>query len=251
MTRTRLFFHQARLEQLAFWRNPDYAFFTFALPVVLLLVLGLINSGDRVPGGHLRAVTLLVPGILAFGVVVATYANLAAKIAVLRHDGVLKRIRATPLSPGIYLAGHLASNLATTLAIAAATVALGWGAFDAPPRPGGALPLAIGLCLGIVCFAALGLAISTVIPTADAAGPITTATYLPLALVSGVFDATLQLPDWLKQVVTLLPIKALSDALQAAYNTTVQRFSVTDLVVLLVWSVAGVVLARRFFRWEP
>jgi hypothetical protein len=74
---------------------------------------------------------------------------------------------------------------------------------------------------------------------------------LPLALVSGVFDATLQLPEWLKKVVTLLPIKALSDALQAAYNPTVQRFSVTDLAVLLGWSVLGIVLARRFFRWEP
>jgi ABC-2 type transport system permease protein len=251
MTRTRLFLRQAQLEQLAFWRNPDYAFFTFALPIVLLLVLGLINSGDRVPDSHIRAVNLLVPGILAFGVVVCTYANLAAKIAVLRVNGVLKRIRATPLSPGIYLAGHLASNLTTTLAIAAATIALGWAAFGAAPRPGGLLPLAVGLCLGIVCFAALGLAISVIIPTADASGPITTATYLPLALVSGVFDATLQLPEWLKKVVTLLPIKALSDALQAAYNPAVQRFSVTDLVVLLAWSVLGLVLARRFFRWEP
>ena len=80
-------------------------------------------------------------------------------MAVLRHDGVLKRIRTTPLPSGAYLGGLLVSTIATAILIAAATGLLGALAFGAVPRPGGLLELAGGLLLGIVCFASLGLAI--------------------------------------------------------------------------------------------
>ena len=90
MTTMSLVTHQMVLEQRAFWRNPQAAFFTFALPLALLLGLGATSGDDA---------SLLVPGILAFGIIGASYGNLAATVASLRADGVLKRIRATPLSP--------------------------------------------------------------------------------------------------------------------------------------------------------
>lgn len=251
MSRTSgLIVSQARLEQRAFWRNPDYAFFTFVLPIGLLLLLGAIEADSHIPDRGIRAVTLFVPGILTFGVIAAAYANLAARIAVLRSDGVLKRIRATPLEPGAYLGGHLTSTLATSLLVAAATIALGHLVFDTAPRLDRAPTLILGLCLGILCFAALALAISIVIPSAEAAGPITNASYLPLALVSGVFDPTLDLPSWLTRAVEAFPIKALVDTLQAAYDPTTPT-ATGDLLVLAVWSAIGVLVARRYFRWEP
>ncbi len=186
MTAPKLLVHQLRLEQRAFWRNPETAFFTFALPVGLLLIFGFTSAHDRLPGRpDVRGLTFLVPGILAFGIIIAAYGTLAATIATLRAEGVLKRIRATPLAPGMYLAGQLASVLVTSLVVAATTVVLGRLAFDIAPR-GGSLPgLAGVLALGILCFSSLGLAVSALIPRADAAGAITNGTYLPLALVSG------------------------------------------------------------------
>jgi ABC-2 type transport system permease protein len=168
MSGPRLVLHQVALEQRAFWRSPEAAFFTFALPIGLLLIFGAISTDD-VPGRpELDGLTLFVPGILAFGVIVAAYGNLAGTIATLRSDGVLKRIRATPLPPATYLAGQLVSVLATSLLIAVVTVALGRVAFGVAPRTGAVLPLLAALTLGIVCLSALGLAISTVIPSADA-----------------------------------------------------------------------------------
>jgi len=61
------------------------------------------------------------------------------------------------------------------------------------------------------CFAALGIAISAAIPTADAAGAVTNGTYLPLAMVSGMFSATLHLPSALDAVIGAFPLKALAD----------------------------------------
>jgi ABC-2 type transport system permease protein len=252
MTKPRLLLHQLGLEQRSFWRNPETAFFTFALPVGLLLIFGFTSAHDRLPGRpDVRALTFLVPGILAFGIIVAAYGTLAATIAMLRADGVLKRIRATPLAPGMYLAGQLASVLVTALVVAATTIVLGRIAFDIAPRHGAIPMLVATLALGILCFSALGIAISAIIPRADAAGAITNGTYLPLALVSGTFSSGLTLPTWLDHVVSAFPIKALTDCLRAGYDPASHGPSAGSLIVLTAWTVLGIVLARRYFKWEP
>ena len=102
---------------------------------------------------------IFVPSIIAFGVIVAAYVNLGAKIATLRHDGVLKRIRTTPLPASAYLSGVLGSTAATTLAITACIAVIGWLAFGAVPRAAGLPEIAGGLALGVVCFGSLGLAL--------------------------------------------------------------------------------------------
>lgn len=245
----RLVAHQAALEQRAFWRNPEYAAGTFALPLVLLLVLGATIAGHRQPAVNVPETTLFVPGMLAFGLIVAAYANLASRIAVLRSDGVLKRVAATPLPPAAYLAGQLASTFVTTALIAVSTAVLGGIAFGAVPRPGGLLPLLLGLGLGTVCLAALALAVSAAIPNGEAAGAVTMASYLPFAIGSGVFSTTLALPGWLDRGLEAFPVKALVEVLQAGYAPGPQRFPAAGLAVLAAWAMTGVVLARRFFRW--
>ncbi len=252
MSRPSLVLRQAKLEQLAFWRNPESAFFTFAMPVGLLLIFGATSGQTKIPGRpDLPGLTLFVPGILAFGIIVAAYGNLAATIAILRTEGVLKRIRATPLQPGTYLAGQLASVLATSLLIAVTTIALGRIAFDVSPRSNGVAALTVTLILGITCFAALGLAISTFIPNGTAAGAITNGTYIPLAIVSGTFNSGLHLPAWLDTTVSALPIKALTDGLRAGYDPAAPIWPITNLAVLAAWSLIGIAVAHRYFRWEP
>jgi ABC-type multidrug transport system permease subunit len=248
-TTARLVAHQARLEQRAFWRNPEYAALTFALPLVILLVLGATIAGHVQPGSSLEETTLFVPGMLAFGLIVAGYVNLASKVAVLRSDGVLKRVAATPLPAGAYLTGQLASTLLTTALIAAATMVAGGAAFRAFPRADGVPALVLGLCLGTACFTALAIAVSAVIPSAEAAGPVTLASYLPFAILSGVFSTTLGLPGWLSRGLAAFPVRALVDVLRAGYAPG--PFPWGGVAVLAAWTLAGAVLARRFFRWQP
>jgi ABC-2 type transport system permease protein len=251
MTAPRLLAHQVRLEQRAFWRNPELAFFTFVLPVGLLLIFGATSSGDHIPGRpDLDPLTLFVPGILAFGIIVAAYGSLAATISTLRAEGVLKRLRATPLPPGIYLAGQLVSVLLTSLLIAITTIALGRIVFGVSPQPGRIALLVGVLSLGILCFAALGVAITAIIRRPETSGAITNGTYLPLALVSGTFSSALVLPVWLDHVVSAFPIKALTQGLRAGYDPAAS-VPVSSLLVLVAWTMIGVVLARRYFRWEP
>ena len=252
MNGRQLLAHQVGLEQRSFWRNPETAFFTFFLPVGLLLIFGAISGDEKIPGRpELNGLTLFVPGIVAFGVIVAAYGNLAATVAIRRAQGVLKRVRATPLSPTVYLGGHLLSVLVTSMVVATTTIVLGRVVFDVAPRSGVVPMLVAVLALGITCFAALGLAISNAIRNPESAGAITNGTYLPLALVSGTFSGSLTLPVWLDHVVSLFPIKAMTDSLKALYDPAASAPSLTNVLVLAAWTIIGMVLARRYFRWDP
>lgn len=241
MTSARLVAHQIRLEQLAFWRNPQSAFFTFALPLALLLGLG-ATSGDETK--------LLVPGILAFGVVGASYSNLAANVTWLRTEGVLKRIRATPLPAHLYLGSLIGSVIISAVLIGGAVLAAGSLAFGVAPSAQRVPGLMVAFTLGLVCFASLGIAISGVIPSGDAAGPITNGTFLPVALLSGVFDPSQSLPHWLSTAMSWLPVRPLVDALRPAFNPTANTIQLRDLSVLALWALIGTVLAYKTFRWQ-
>ncbi|MGD0559190.1 MAG: ABC transporter permease [Streptosporangiaceae bacterium] len=251
MLRTvRMAIRQAFEEQRTFWRSAEYALFTFALPIALLLLIGETTAGGYLQHGHVKAIALFVPSIIAFGVIVASYVNLGSKLATLRHDGVLKRIRTTPLPSSAYLSGMLGSTLATTLAITGCTVLIGWAAFGTVPEVSGLLELFIGLALGVICFAALGLALSSVLRSAESATPVANASYLPVAIMSGIFDPTLTLPHWLNTVVGLLPVKALAEILESSYTSAVPAPEPRDLLVLLAWAMAGAGITAWRFRWH-
>ena len=111
------------------------------------------------------------------------------------------------------------------------------------------LALTVGLILGIVCFATLGLAISSVITSAESAGPVAYASFLPIAIISGVFDPTFSgLPQWLSRLVAAFPVKALAQLMQGGY--TVRPFPAWDLANLALWTALGAGFVAWRFRWQ-
>ncbi|HEX2415035.1 MAG TPA: ABC transporter permease [Thermoleophilaceae bacterium] len=242
MSTLALAWEQFRFERKLFWRNPSAAFFNFLLPLLLLVLIASAFGGDE------EELDVLVPGVAGMGVLATTFTALAFNLTLLRDDGVLKRIRGTPMPAGAYLAGLLGSASLNAFLQVALVVLIGnlvYGV-DWPQDP---LLLVAFTALGVICFAALGIAFSHVIPNEDAAPAYTNAVFLPLIFISGVFYSSDDLPPVLLGIAEALPLKHLIDGLSHAMVGGGGDIGAAAAVVG-GWALAGIFLAVRYFRWE-
>jgi ABC-2 type transport system permease protein len=265
---------QVRYTNRAFWRNPASAFFTFVFPLMFLVIFtALLGSGEveyaKVPvPGHglvplvLDQATYFVAAMAAFGVISATYTNIAITVAFQRDQGILKRLRGTPLPSWSYLFARVVHSMLVALLLVVITLVFGRLAYGTDlPTGGHVLEFLATLVAGSLSFAAMALALTSLIPNADAAPPMVNATILPLLFISGIFiPLTDRAPAWITTVGNVFPVKHFADAMRAAYlgDVTLQGTSLrafpfdwTDLAVVAAWGLAGLLLASRFFSWEP
>jgi ABC-2 type transport system permease protein len=177
---------QVRFTNKAFWRNPASAFFTFAFPLMFLVIFTSLLGGGRVevrPGVLIEQANYYVAAMTAFAVVTACFTNLAMSVTYQRDAGILKRTRGTPLPGWAFLAGRVIHAMLVALLLVVITTAFGV-AFYAVDVPTGArlAELAVVLGVGAASFAALGLATTAAVPNADAAPAVVNAIILPLLL---------------------------------------------------------------------
>jgi ABC-2 type transport system permease protein len=243
----RLFLHELRAQQRMFWRNREAAFFSFVFPILLLVLIGSVYGDDPIEG--VRAPTYLLVGLLGYGVAANAFAGLAITLVVRREAGLLKRVRGTPLPSGTYLAAVIGSTVVVIGLQVVAQLLLGVFALDAewPERP--AL-FVLAILTGAAAFAALGIAITTVVRTADGSSAVVNAIFLPAAFISGVFFSTEEMPAILEALSEILPLTYFLDLIRATFVPG-ESFAPAALGAVLVWGVVGAAVAVRMFRWEP
>ncbi|MBI5104815.1 MAG: ABC transporter permease [Solirubrobacterales bacterium] len=239
-----LAWHQYRLERRMFWRNPTAAFFNFGFPLLFLALFGAIFSGDQ------ESLDVIVPGIAGMAVMSTTFSALAHNLVFLREQGVLKRMRGTPLPEGSYLGGVFA-NAVTNAVIQILIVVVAGKLFFHLDWPKDWLELAVYVAAGVTCLAALGVAWAHVIPNFDAAPAYVNIVFLPAIFISGVFYDVENSPSFLRDIAQALPLTHLIDGLSGALVTGSSiADNLSGLVVIAVWAAAGIVLAVRGFSWE-
>jgi ABC-2 type transport system permease protein len=240
-----LLWRQFRFERRMFWRNPSAAFFNFALPLIFLFLIA------SVFGSKTKDLNTLVPGIAGMAVMTTTFTALAFNITFLREQGILKRIRGTPMPPIAYFGGLLANAVANAVVQVALVVVIGHVVYGLTWRHLDVFELAVFTLAGVIAFGALGIAMSHAIPNFDAAPAYVNAVFLPMIFISGTFYSTSSLPGVLDAAARALPLKHVIDGLRASIVTGSGIGShVGALLALVAWSVGGIVLAVRFFRWE-
>ncbi len=251
----RLAVHQLRYEQVAYWRNPQAAFFTFLFPILFLVIFASLNSGTTISFlGGMSYNQYYIPGITSFGVMSACYTNLAVTLAFRREQGILKRLRATPLPASSLIGGMLLNALVVTVILVVLTSAVGIGFYGVTfPRHWAALALA--LLTGSVCFCALGVAVSALVPNEDAAPAIVNGVFFPVVFLSGIFFP-LHPHSGLSRVADVFPVHHFAQAMFAAFDPRIPHGALEgiawhDLAALGAWALAAVVVAIRRFRWEP
>ena len=253
MSAMALTLRQIRYVNKAFWRNPASAFFTFAFPLMFLVIFtALLGGGHVVIGGRqISQTTYYVAAMASFSVITACYTNIAISVTFQRDAGILKRTRGTPLPGGAYLNARVLHSMLVALLLVVLTITFGRAFYDAAvPSGASLLRFVVMLVVGSASFCALGLAVTAAIPNADASPAVVNASILPLLFLSGIFiplgdDA----PAWITWIGRVFPVKHFADGMQAGFLGT--TFHWRDVLVVAGWGLAGLILATRFFSWEP
>jgi ABC-2 type transport system permease protein len=255
---------RARFELLQYFRSGDTLFFTFLFPVFMLGLFSVAFGADGdvqiAPGvPALSMAELYLPGMMAAGLLLSGFQNLAMDIAMERADGTLKRLGGSPLSPVSYFLGKIGQVLVTgvlqaALLLAVAALALG---VQLPTEPSQWLTFAWVFVLGIATSALLGIALSAVPRTAKSATAVVIPIALILQFISGVYLMFWQLPEWLQNVAALFPLKWMAQGMRAvflpeAYAQLEQggEWNLAGVAMALaVWLIVGLVLSLVTFRW--
>jgi ABC-2 type transport system permease protein len=243
-----------RARLLSLLRTPRGAFFTFIFPLIFLLIFDAANQGSNitVTGGKVDFVQFYTPGIAVFAVAISCYQGLIILVANLRDQGILKRVRGTPLPPWIYITALLSSAILAGVRSVVLMFVVAVPAFDFHIYPKLLPAAAITLLLGGAAISAIGLVISGFVDRPESAQPIAGLTFFPILFVSGVFYPLETGPQWLQTVAHIFPLSHLAQGFEECFSphTTGWGFSAQHLAVLAAWWVGATLLAVRNFRWE-
>lgn len=248
-----LTFSQVRYVNKSFWRNPSRVFFTFAFPLMFLVIFTSLvgNFSVHIGARTVGSSTYYVASMSAFAVISACFNNLAASITFQREMGILKRLKGTPLPRASFIGARIIHAMLVSAVLVAITAAFGRLFYNADIPTGFSLiRFALILAVGSASFCALGLALSGAIPNEDSSEVIINAIIFPLLFLSGIFiPFSNTTPQWILWIARIFPVRHFVDGMQSGFLGT--QFSWTGLLVITGWGLAGLLLAIQYFRWEP
>ena len=246
------------VEIRAFSREWESLIFTFSLPALILVLFSSIFDGMFDMG--MPAVDYYLPGMIAMGLMSVSFQQLGTGIAGEREHGGLRRLRGTPMPPSAYFIGKTVLvaflSLGQTLLLLG-VAALGFGA-ELPAGAGSWATLAWVLLLGTVSCALLGIAVSSLARSSQAASGVVVVPFLVLQFTSGVFVPVVVLPDWVVTAAGLFPLLWMAQGMRAGFfpdeMAALEAGGSWDLpqvaLALGTWCVVGLVLTLVTFRWK-
>ena len=247
--------HQSRHELVSIAREPLALFFALVFPLLFFVIISALFGNATIDErAGVRVAQFMAPAFAAFGVVMATFSGLAIGLAEAREDGVLKRLRGTPLPPAVLIAGRVVAGGAVAFGAVLLLQVVGVLAYDVQIVWRTLPATLLTLLVGVFCFSALGLAVAALAPNGQVAIALTTGVVVPLSFISDIFaPAATQLPRWLDVIGWFFPLRHLANALGDATNPylTGSGFYPDHLAVMAAWGLLGAVVAVRRLSLEP
>jgi ABC-2 type transport system permease protein len=247
------------METRTFFRAWDSVMFTFALPILFMLIFGAIFGGQPLGPGHTYA-QALVPALMTYSILSTAFVSIGVRISLERENGALRRLTHTPMPPSAYFVGKVVMVLVVGLIALSLMVAVGVLLYGVrlPSTPEKWLTLAWVTLLGFGVLGTLGVAMSSLVAHAGSAAAVMNLPTLTLAFISGIFIRYTDIPTWLYTFASLFPVKWIAQGLRSAFLP--DSFASLEptgswqhghiLLVLLAWLIVGVALCMTTFRWK-
>jgi ABC-2 type transport system permease protein len=254
-----LSFGRASLELKTFFRRREAVVFTFALPVILLVIFGAVFHGN-VAGTDVSFRQYFTAGIIASGIMSVTFVNLGVSIAMERDDGTLKRLVGTPMPKAAYFAGKALSGLVISVLEVAILLVIGVGFYGLtlPNTAQRWVTFVWVFLLGVASCTMLGIAASSVPRSGRSAAAVLNLPYLVLQFISGVYFPFSSLPKTMQTIAALFPLKWMCQGLRSVFlpdsllvAEPAHSWELGKVALVLVaWTVGCLVVCLRTFRWQ-
>jgi ABC-2 type transport system permease protein len=250
---------RVRLELMVFARERQLVVFTFAYPVLMMVIFSAILGGDERPG-QIPFPQYFLAGIAATGIMLISFQAVGATIAAEREAGLLARLQLLGTPPAAYFAGKAGQVLVALVAQLALLLPVARYGYDVPMPADLAHWLTFGwvAVLGALAGTVLGIAVSALPGSASSVTTGISALALVLQFFSGVFFGFLELPGWMQQLAALFPLKWMTQGMRSAFlPEQAGAFEVAGgwehgrtALVLGAWVIIGLVVCARTFRWR-
>jgi ABC-2 type transport system permease protein len=238
------------METKLFLREPVGAFFTLVFPLMMLFLFGSIygNTPSEYFNGR-GTVDISVPAYTAMIIATTGLVGLTITMASYRENGVLRRLRTTPISPLVVLVAQVIVLFMMTVLGMLLLIIAGKLVYHLRFE-GNALSVLAGFVLSSLSFFALGFVLAGLMPTARTAQVVGMVILYPMLFLSGAGFPRELLPEAIKKIANYLPLTYVVSLLRGLWVGEPWKGHLTDVLVLVAVLVAGVLISIKTFRWE-
>jgi ABC-2 type transport system permease protein len=238
------------MEAKLFLREPLGAFFTLVFPLMMLFLFGSIYGNTPTPmfNGY-GTIDISIPAYTAMIIATTGLMSLTITLAANRENGVLRRLRTTPVSSFVILAAQVIVMFVMTSLGMLLLVLAGKLVYHVRFE-GNALSVVAGFVLCCLSFYSLGFILASLMPTARTAQVVGMVLLYPMLFLSGAGFPRELLPEAIKKVSTFLPLTYVVNLLRGLWIGEPWGQHVTEVIVLAILLVIGVVISFKIFRWE-
>jgi ABC-2 type transport system permease protein len=237
------------VETKIFSREPMGFFATLVMPVLMFAILArTFGSGVRTATPQ-PSVAFNAAVLAAVVIAINAVQSLMAIIAIYREGGILKRLRATPLSPVTILGAHVIVKLGFTVISTVLLMLAGRRMFPGV-REVNAISFGVAVLLSTLSILSMGFVLASLVPSSRFAQALGAVVLYPMLAISGLFFPVERLPDWLQVVAALLPTTHAVALMEGVWNGASWGSLWVNVVALFVLFAVFTALSTRAFRWE-
>ena len=238
------------MEAKLFLREPVGAFFTLVFPLMFLFLFGSISGNEPTPmfGGQ-RTIDAAIPSLTAMIIGTTGLMSTTITMATYRENGVLRRLRTTPVSPLVVLAAQVIVVFAMTCLGMLLLIAAGMLVYHVHFE-GNAFSVLAGFVLSSLSFFGIGFILAGTMPTVRTAWVAAMVLLYPMMFLSGAFFPVELLPAAVQKVSAFTPLTYVVNLLRGLWTGQPWGKHLLDVGVLAGMLLLGIIVSVKTFRWE-